>query len=115
MLAIMNLRSIDKVSMRKRWKISIIAVTMKALTAMAIKSLGLIFSISGVNAPNRRTALDLAGYAGNRDGAFECVVVKEILYVGIELSAIEYAVESGDIEPMVRRRRLARNVQHSKW
>jgi len=57
MLAMMNLRSIDKESMRKRWKISIIAVTMKALTAMAIKSLGLIFSICGVNArdPERRS------------------------------------------------------------
>ena len=52
MLATKNFWSFDQVSMKKRWEISIIAVTMKALIAMAMRSLGVIFSISGVNATN---------------------------------------------------------------
>ena len=50
MLATKNFWSFDQVSMKKRW--DIIAVTMKALIAMAMRSLGVIFSISGVNATN---------------------------------------------------------------
>ena len=53
MLATKNFWSFDQVSMKKRWEISIIAVTMKALIAMAMRSLGVIFSISGVNAADR--------------------------------------------------------------